>query len=205
MAKIRWTSLAGTDLDRLWHNLVWYRSWFVHMLPLKLHFGKDKTIYMYILVMWTKFVSGGGCCQLHISPMPPGVIPWSHVTNLEFLWMTHKVTSQLNNPGITPTWNASTLSSRWSQLIWMTFLDWPGYLWHEISRWPSSIQRQFWWHGCLIIFPMRTRFQDFPHPCLFVPYMCFVLAFYLSHILQKGYPPPPRVDRPCVLFRIVPA
>ena len=112
---------------------------------------------------------------------------------------------KFNIPGITPTWNGSTWSSSWGQLIWMTFLDWPGYLWHEISRWPSSIQRQFWWHGCLIIFPMRTRFQDFPHPCLFVPYMCFVLAFYLSHILQKGYPPPPRVDRPCVLFRIVPA
>ena len=39
-------------------------------------------------------------------------------------------------PWITPSWNASTWSPRWGQLIWMTLLDCRGLLWPGTTNWP---------------------------------------------------------------------
>ena len=57
-------------------------------------------------------------------------------TNDEYVWMSLKVTSKFHTPGITPTWNACNWSSRWGQVIWMTFLDWLGLLWPGTASWP---------------------------------------------------------------------
>ena len=50
--------------------------------------------------------------------------------------MSRRAASQFNILGITPTWNASTWSSRWGQLIWTMFLDCRQHLWsRSTARW----------------------------------------------------------------------
>ena len=75
--------------------------------------------------------------------------------------MRFKVTSKLNIPRITSTWNASNWSSMWGQMIWMTLVDWRGLLWPWIASWPfhknlsgytEVLKRYKLWH----------RFRMFP-------------------------------------------
>ena len=49
--------------------------------------------------------------------------------------MSSKATSKFFILGITPTWNASTWSSSWGQLVWKTFLDCRGLLWPGAASW----------------------------------------------------------------------
>ena len=58
------------------------------------------------------------------------------VTNIGNMWMSLKATSKFNIPGITPTWNSSTWSSRWGLLIWTSFLDWRRLVWPRTASWP---------------------------------------------------------------------
>ena len=56
--------------------------------------------------------------------------------NNEYVWKCLKVTSYFNIPGIIPTWNASTLSSRWGQVVWMIFLALRWLLWPRTATKP---------------------------------------------------------------------
>ena len=58
------------------------------------------------------------------------------VRNVEYVWMSRKVTSKYDMPGIPLTRNASTWSSRRGQVIWMTVLDSCGLLWPMELSWP---------------------------------------------------------------------
>ena len=84
--------------------------------------------------------------------------------------MSLESTSKFNMPGITPTWNASTWSSRWGHEVWMTFLDCPGHLWPEIASWPLH-KKSFWLQGGVQNFKIMTWTQDLPQLRWFVPYM----------------------------------
>ena len=68
------------------------------------------------------------------------------VTNVYYVWLSLKVTSNINIPVFTPTWNAPTWSSRWGHEVWMTFLDWRGLLWPGTASWPQH-KKPFWSHG----------------------------------------------------------
>ena len=50
--------------------------------------------------------------------------------------MSTKVFLKFNITGITPTWNASTLGSKWGQELWMTFLDSHRLLWPGTASYP---------------------------------------------------------------------
>ena len=84
--------------------------------------------------------------------------------------MSLEATSKFNIPGITPTWNASTWSSRWGHEVWMTFLDCPGHLWPEIASWPLH-KKSFWLQGGVQNFKIMTWTQDLPQLRWFVPYI----------------------------------
>ena len=63
------------------------------------------------------------------------------------MYMSLKVTSKFNIPGMIPTWNASSWSSRWDQPIWMICLDWRGVSWPGTANlYTKSIQvkRRCW-------------------------------------------------------------
>ena len=72
------------------------------------------------------------------------------------MWISRKATSKFNILRITPTWNASTWSSKWGQLVWTTFLDchrqlrpgtatWLSYKGH--SRHTEVMKISKLWHG----------------------------------------------------------
>ena len=64
-----------------------------------------------------------GCFWIEKVKGYPNMPSKKGVTSVKFVWMSRKVTSKFNIPGITPTWNTSTWGSRWFQEVWMTFLN----------------------------------------------------------------------------------
>ena len=106
------------------------------------------------------------------------------VTNVDYVWMSLKATSNFNIPQIAPNCNAYTWSSRWGQLKLMKILDCQGILWpgtasspihksHSIST--DMLKISELWHGpkispiladlchidCAIIWQMVTSFDSF--------------------------------------------
>ena len=100
----------------------------------------------------------------------------NHVTNVEYVWMSLKVSSKLNIPGIPPTWKASTWSSRCGQLIWMTVLDSRGLLWPGAASWPlhktqSAYTEVLTTSNMWLGFEILRRLADLCHIHFFLSYL----------------------------------
>ena len=78
----------------------------------------------------------------------------SCVTNVEYVWMSLKITSSFYIPGKTTTWNASTDMHNSFGLALACL---------------TSRQRPFWSHGSPEGLKIMTLIQNFPHPRWFVP------------------------------------
>ena len=102
-------------------------------LPLAPSFWNTQFNFVGIQVTWRIFY---GVFRKEKIKGYPNITSNKGVTNVKYVWISRKVTSKFNIPGIIPTWNTSTWGPRWVQEVWMMFLDSRRLLWPGTAGWP---------------------------------------------------------------------
>ena len=114
-------------MSSIWANLIFKKHLF-WIIPM--HYWK----YTFILFLKRKVAWKFNFVEIKGYPNMPSI---KGVLNVKYVWSSQKVTLKINIPSTTPTWNTSTLGSRWIQEVWMTFLDSCRFLWPRTASWPT--------------------------------------------------------------------